>query len=117
LAGQRASAMIHVTKDQAREIIKGLKSEEAIHRTAELFRVLSDPTRVKIIYALSRTKLCVGDIADMVGVSDSAVSHQLRVLRNMGLVEYHKEGKQAFYWMSDEHIKNILEQSLDHVRE
>jgi ArsR family transcriptional regulator len=113
----RKSGARHLSKGRAKEIIKGLKSEGVIHRTAGLFRVLSDPTRVKIVYALSRAELCVGDIASIVGVSDSAVSHQLRVLRNMGLVEYHKEGKLAFYSLNDDHIKQILEQSLDHVSE
>ncbi len=91
--------------------------DKYIRQTADLFRVLSDPTRVKIIYVLSRAELCVGDLAEVVGVSDSAVSHQLRILRNMGLAEYRKEGKMTFYSLHDEHIKRILQQSIDHVRE
>ena len=91
--------------------------EEMIRRTANLFKVLGDPTRVKIISALSKETLCVGDIADLVGVSDSAVSHQLRILRNMGIVEYSKEGKNVIYSLQDDHIKKILEQSLDHAAE
>ncbi|MFH1149305.1 MAG: metalloregulator ArsR/SmtB family transcription factor [Actinomycetota bacterium] len=91
--------------------------ESVIKRTASLFRVLGDPTRVKIITALCGEDLCVGDIAELVGVSDSAVSHQLRVLRNMGIVEYSKEGKNVIYSLRDEHIRRILEQSLDHATE
>ena len=117
MAERDASEVRHVNKVRASRIIGKMKSEEAIRKTAELFRVLSDPTRVKIIYALSKAELCVGDIASIVGASDSAVSHQLRILRNMGLVEYRKEGKLAFYSLSDEHLQMILEQSLDHVSE
>ncbi len=94
-----------------------LKPEGIIRKTAELFGVLSDPTRVKIILALSEAELCVGDLAYIVGASDSAVSHQLRTLRNMGLVDHRKEGKLTLYSLSDEHLKTILEQSLAHVSE
>lgn len=82
-----------------------------------MFGVLSDPTRVKTILAIADNEMCVGDIADVVGVSDSAVSHQLRILRNMRIVEYRREGRMAFYSLRDEHIKKILEQSLDHASE
>lgn len=98
-------------------IIDALKSEEAIQRAAELFATMGDPTRVKIIYALSREELCVCDIAAIVGASDSAVSHQLRVLRNMRLVKYRKEGKMAYYCLGDDHVKELLEVGLRHVNE
>jgi DNA-binding transcriptional ArsR family regulator len=91
--------------------------EDIAKRTANLFKVLGDPTRVKIISALAGEDLCVGDIADLVGASDSAVSHQLRILRNMGIVEYSKEGKNVIYSLQDDHIRKILEQSLDHAAE
>lgn len=108
---------LHASKDERERIAAGLKAEGIIRRTAELFGVLSDPTRVKMIIALSRAELCVGDLAYIVGASDSAVSHQLRTLRNMGLVDYRKEGKLAFYSLQDEHLRKILEQSIDHVSE
>lgn len=94
-----------------------IESEELIRRTSELFGVLSDSTRVKIIMSISRRELCVGDIAREVGVSDSAASHQLRVLRNMRMVDRRREGRLSFYSLRDEHIKSILEQSLRHVSE
>jgi DNA-binding transcriptional ArsR family regulator len=108
---------LRATKAQIAEIGSALKQESTIRKTAELFGVLSDPTRVKIILALSKAELCVGDLAYIVGASDSAVSHQLRTLRNMGLVDHRKEGKLALYSLSDEHLERILEQSLDHVSE
>lgn len=105
------------SKDPAPGINFGLASDDVIRQTSDLFGVLSDPTRVKIIYLLSREELCVGDIAGLVGVSESAVSHQLRVLRNLGIVNYRREGKMSFYALRDEHIEKILEQSMDHVKE
>lgn len=117
LAKKNAQRGLHTTKEQLARANAVLKPEGAIRKTAELFGVLSDPTRVKIILALSRAELCVGDLAQVVGASDSAVSHQLRILRNLGLVEYRKEGKLALYSLSDEHLERILKESLDHVRE
>ena len=108
---------LHATKEQLARANAVLKPEGAIRRTAELFGVLSDPTRVKIILALSRAELCVGDLAQVVGASGSAVSHQLRILRNLGLVEHRKEGKLALYSLSDVHLERILQESLDHVSE
>lgn len=104
-------------KGKASSIAGALEPEDVIQRTAELFGVLSDPTRLKIINALSRAELCVGDIAKTVGASDSAVSHQLRVLRNMKVVDHRREGKMALYSLRDKHIKRILEQGVGHVQE
>jgi len=108
---------MHATGDQLAPVHAVLKPEATIRKTAELFGVLSDPTRVRIILALSKAELCVGDLAQVVGASDSAVSHQLRILRNLGLVEYRKEGKLALYSLSDEHLERILKESLEHVSE
>ena len=108
---------LRATKAQLAPVHTVLKPEGAIRKTAELFGVLSDPTRVKVILALSKAELCVGDLAQVVGASGSAVSHQLRILRNLGLVEYRKEGKLALYSLSDEHLERILKESLDHVSE
>jgi ArsR family transcriptional regulator len=114
---ERIPETLHAGKDVIEKVVGGIRSDEIIRKTSELFGVLSDPTRVKIIIALSKAELCVGDLAFIVGASDSAVSHQLRILRNMGLVDHRKEGKLAFYSLSDEHLETILEQSLDHVSE
>jgi ArsR family transcriptional regulator len=108
---------LHASKAEIEGITGGMPPEGIIRKTVGLFTVLSDPTRVKIILALSGNELCVGDLAFVVGASDSAVSHQLRVLRNMDLVDHRREGKLALYSLSDEHLKTILEQSLAHVSE
>lgn len=94
-----------------------MKSAEIISLLAETFKILGDPTRIKIAFALSREELCVCDIANLLGVSQSAVSHSLRTLRQMKLVKFRKEGKIAYYTLDDEHIASLLEEGFRHVEE
>ncbi len=84
-------------------------------RLAELFKALSDPTRVRILSALATAELCVCDVAATLGMSQSAISHQLRVLRQLRLVRRRKSGQMAFYALDDEHVSDLLRQSLEHV--
>jgi ArsR family transcriptional regulator len=84
---------------------------------AETFKVLGDPTRVRILDALSRSELCVCDIAGLVGLSESAVSHQLRLLRGMRLVRSRRAGRLIYYALADHHIVGLVEQALEHVEE
>lgn len=92
-------------------------SPAAVQLLADTFRVLGDPTRVKIVFALSKEELCVCDLATIVGASQSAVSHSLRTLRQMELVRYRREGKIAYYSLDDEHIGRLIDEGFDHVRE
>ncbi|HJX70539.1 MAG TPA: metalloregulator ArsR/SmtB family transcription factor [Bacteroidales bacterium] len=95
-----------------------MKSERFFQALAETFKALSDPTRTKIIYALCQeNELCVHDLAAVIGTTNSAISHQLRTLRNMKLVTYHKVGKITFYSLDDIHINNLFEEGLRHVEE
>lgn len=94
-----------------------MQSPDAVQLLAETFRVLGDPTRVKIVFALSKEELCVCDLATIVGASQSAVSHSLRALRQMELVRYRKQGKIAYYSLDDEHIGRLIDEGFDHVRE
>ena len=96
---------------------QAMKSAETIRLLAETFKVLGDPTRIRIAYALSKEELCVCDIANLLGVSQSAVSHSLRTLRQMKLVKFRREGKIAYYTLDDEHIANLLEEGFRHVEE
>lgn len=96
---------------------RDMKSPEAVAMLAETFKVLGDPTRIRIAFALAREELCVCDIANLLGVSQSAVSHSLRTLRQMKLVRFRKEGKIAYYTLDDEHITNLLEEGFRHVEE
>lgn len=84
---------------------------------ADTFKVLADDTRVKILHALSLAELCVCDLASLLGLSESAVSHQLRLLRLHRLVKYRKAGKMAFYSLDDDHVVQLLAQATEHVRE
>lgn len=83
---------------------------------ANLFKVLADKTRVTIVYLLSKEELCVCDIAAILGTSVSNVSHHLRVLRASHLVKYHREGRQVFYTLDDEHVVHIIKEGFDHVK-
>jgi len=107
-----------VEKDKVRAVKKKMKSEAFFHSLAETFKALSDPTRTKIIYSLCLEKeLCVRDIAAIIGSTSSAISHQLRTLRNMKLVRYDKVGKIAYYSLDDKHINNLFAEGLRHVEE
>lgn len=92
-------------------------SPEHVQSVADIFRVLGDPTRVRILDSLGTGELCVNDLASKVGISDSAVSHQLRLLRNMRLVRVRREGRLAFYAVDDNHILELLNQARTHVQE
>jgi ArsR family transcriptional regulator len=105
----------HVGADESRR--RQLMSAEAVAALAETFRVLGDPTRVRILDALSGGELCVCDIASLVGISESAVSHQLRLLRGMRLVRPRRAGRLVFYTVDDQHIIELLRQALTHVEE
>ena len=91
--------------------------ERTVHALAETFRVLGDPTRVKILDALGGGELCVCDIAALAGISESAVSHQLRLLRGMRLVRPRRAGRLVYYTLDDQHIMELLRQALTHVEE
>jgi len=97
----------------AKQSITGQSADEL----AETFKVLGDATRVRILDAISRSELCVCDIAEVVGISESAVSHQLRLLRGMRLVRPRRDGRQVFYALDDHHIVRLFEQGLEHVQE
>jgi ArsR family transcriptional regulator len=94
-----------------------MKVPGAIAMLAETFKVLGDPTRIRIAYALSLEELCVCDIANLLGMSNSAVSHSLRALRQMKLVRMRKDGKIAYYALDDDHIAALLQEGFRHVEE
>ena len=94
-----------------------LPDEETTERLSEVFKVFGDNTRIRILWALFDHELCVYDISDKVGMSQSAVSHQLRILKNAKLVKSRRDGKQTFYSLDDDHVKTIIEQVLIHAEE
>ena len=93
-----------------------LLSEDVAAQVAEMFKALADPTRVRIIGLLAHAEFCVGDLARILGMSQPAVSHQLRVLRNLRIVRARKSGRHVHYTLMDEHIRDLFEQGLAHIR-
>ena len=92
-------------------------TEEALYDLAELFKLFSDSTRIRILHLLESGELCVGDISDTLSMSQSAISHQLRLLKQSKLVKSRRSGKTIFYALADDHVFTILRQGLDHVME
>lgn len=103
-------------EDTLDEIRESLYKEEVVKSLAQVFKALADPTRLKIIYVLSKTPLCVCDIANLLDMTQSAISHQLRLLRNLRLVKFRKEGKMAIYSLDDDHVLQLFKQGMDHVK-
>ena len=114
--GER-SDFLCVQEDTVKRLLAEMPPEEALYDLAELFKVFGDSTRIKILYALFEAELCVGDIAQLLGMSQSAVSHQLRVLRTNKLVKGRKEGKIVFYSLANDHVRTIIDQGMEHVDE
>lgn len=108
---------MYMTEKMSQAIDRQMPPEEILLDLADLYKVFSDVTRIRILYALSSAELCVYDISVALGMSQSAISHQLRVLKQAKLVKYRREGKIVFYSLSDGHIQTILDQGLEHVQE
>ncbi len=106
-----------VHKEKVASARRALLDSEATQHMAEIFQILGDPTRLKICLALSKEELCVCDIASLLGMTDSAISHQLSTLKLLRLVKYRKEGKMAYYSLVDEHIEDLLNVSKRHSEE
>ncbi len=94
-----------------------MPEDELLYELADLFKVFADTTRVKILYALMESELSVGDLTDIVGASQSATSHQLRILKQAHLVKFRRDGKSVIYSLADEHVNTILDQGLTHICE
>ncbi|MDE6763395.1 MAG: metalloregulator ArsR/SmtB family transcription factor [Oscillospiraceae bacterium] len=103
--------------DIVKAIAEKLPDEELLYDVAELFKVFGDSTRVRIICALFESEMCVCDIAGVLNMTQSAISHQLRVLKQARLVKYRREGKTVFYSLADGHIQTIFNQAFEHIME
>ncbi|OGP59078.1 MAG: hypothetical protein A2V67_07980 [Deltaproteobacteria bacterium RBG_13_61_14] len=102
---------------QAQALKKKMKPEPVLRELSETFKALGDLTRTRIIFLLSQAELSVGDVAQILVLSPSAVSHQLRLLRNLHLVKVRRQGKTSFYCLDDQHIENLFREGLRHVAE
>lgn len=106
-----------VHSDAVNAVRKKLAPTNQLFDLADLFKALGDSTRIRLLNALIHSELCVCDLVDLVGMSQSAVSHQLRVLRSAKIVKHRKEGKNVYYSLDDNHIRQLLSDGLDHVNE
>ena len=107
----------NLTESEASELRSKLPVDEEIQDLAEFFKVFGDPTRIRILFLLKEGEFCVHDISTMLEMQQTAVSHQLKSLRQARLVRYRKDGKQVFYSLNDEHIDEIIAIGLDHLKE
>ena len=94
-----------------------MPEETALYDLAELFKVFGDSTRIRILYVLFEAEMCVCDIAALLGMTQSAISHQLKALKNARLVKSRRDGKTVFYSLADDHVKTIIDQGLEHILE
>ena len=111
------SSSTHNHQAAIRSAAKAVADHDQIVDLSEVFKVLSDPTRLKIVMALVKEDLCTFDIAQVLGITESAVSHQLRLLKTLRLVKHRKEGKMVFYSLDDEHIEDLIRVAMRHISE
>ena len=106
-----------IHEDRVKQVRQNMPPEENLFNLAELFKVFGDTTRIRILYTLFQSEMCVCDIAYLLDMTQSAISHQLRVLKGAKLVLYRKEGRVVYYSLDDEHIKAIFDQGYQHIQE
>lgn len=106
-----------IHEDVVEQVRQTMPPEEELFNLAEFFKVFGDTTRIRILYALSQAEMCVCDIAHLLGLSQSAISHQLRVLKQAKLVRFRKEGRVVYYSLDDDHVKAIFDQGYQHIQE
>ena len=94
-----------------------MPDESTLYDLSDFFKILGDSTRVSILFAIDGEPMCVCDIANLLGMTKSAVSHQLKILRQSDLVTYRKSGKNVFYTLADDHVRDIIEKALEHIKE
>ena len=108
---------VQVHRDIVEKVDAEMPDEEILYDLAELFKLFGDSTRIKILYVLFESEMCVCDLAQLLGMTQSAISHQLRALKQSKLVKYRREGKTVFYSLADGHVRTILDQGMEHISE
>lgn len=97
------------------KMLKQMKDEDLFNKMAEFFKILGDTTRVKILFALDRNEMCVCDIANVLSMTKSSISHQLGTLRRSGIVKCRRQGKEVYYMLDDDHVKEVFEVAVEHI--
>ena len=108
---------IHAHGDLVEKVRRELPGEDTLYDLTELFRIFGDSTRVRILYVLFEAEMCVCDIAALLGMTQSAISHQLQTLKKSKLVKYRRQGKTVFYSLADAHVRTIIGQGMEHITE
>ena len=98
-------------------VAKNMPDDEYLYDLADLFRIFGDTTRIRILYSLFDDELCVGDISTILGLTQSSVSHQLRILKDSKLVKFRRDGKSIYYSLDDDHVRSILNLGMEHLEE
>ena len=106
-----------VHEELVAQVQSALPDDDTLSRLTDLFKAFADGTRIRILYVLFEAEMCVCDIAALLGMTQSAISHQLRALKNARLVKSRREGKTVFYSLADDHVKTIIDQGIEHVKE
>ena len=108
---------MHVHPELIDKVKEGMPEEELLYDLAELYKVFGDTTRIKILYVLFEAEVCVCDLAQCLNMSTSAISHQLRVLKQARLIKFRRDGKTVFYSLADDHVRTIIGQGMSHIEE
>ena len=104
-----------IHEDIVKDTLSKMPEDDLFNKLAEFFKILGDTTRAKILFALDQNEMCVCDIANVLGMSKSSISHQLGTLRRSGIVKCRKSGKEVFYMLDDEHIQKVFEVGIEHI--
>ena len=104
-----------IHEDAVNKTLKKMPNQELFSKLAEFFKIIGDPTRTKILFALDQNEMCVCDIANVLGMTKSSISHQLATLRSSGIVKCRREGKEVYYTLDDEHVKQVFEIGIEHI--
>ena len=108
---------MHAHEDTVKSVKAQMPHDEELYDLAELYKIFGDSTRIKILYILLESEMCVCDIATLVGVSQSAISHQLRLLKQANLIKPRRDDKTVFYSLADDHVKTIISNGMEHINE
>ncbi len=104
-----------IHEEIVKDTLNKMPQPELFDKIAEFFKIIGDPTRTKILFALDQNEMCVCDIANVLGMTKSSISHQLATLRKSGIVKYRREGKEIYYTLDDEHVKQVFEVGIEHI--
>ena len=115
--GVERCEFIHAHEEIVKKVNEQMPDDEILYDLAELFKIFGDSTRIKILYVLFESEMCVCDIAQLLNMTQSAISHQLRILKQSQLVKNRRDGKTVFYSLADGHVRTILDQGMEHIIE